>query len=1063
MFSKIGGKGGRDAGNPFMIPGMTITAIIPINEEKTPVDPAGSVIQSTSPIDSLLFNRQPVITYTTQLAQAKLHSDKEEIIAARKILRQLTKKFPDYPEAFVELADSFSKTKNPQIAVVYYNKALELAPFDIATKIKCTRQLQELSKTSPQYAVKLETLTNQLTDSRELKAQERAFRAWYHSRLRNRFKELEINVGSALTKGPSKSLDYQDISLSNGAAADTFLGLQAWAHDKYIQAEYYFEKAIIKFEHDFIAWSCRAYCMLITDSFVGDELQEVTKIIDKYNHSLAYFTRFRLYCASNQDDLAYQDLASFLCDSDHPELTRLMSYRESILKYMIEYSDPGGEVNEEYDTESAAVEVMKIFPEIISKKFQGDTDRFIKILTKLIRNYPEVHTHYCTRALFYEFKGDFPQANTNFSIAIWLADLNNLSVYFYHRARVCLAQGDIIAANEDFDRALIFLRQLKKDDWAVEEVKVIKEFAMLCLTMGKEFCEANKFESAEPVFNLGIGRALQLASEYPALKDEITFSAEHSSLLVNLYSECAKAMRSQGRDLNAIRDYIFHGKISYMFWNPKSSELMNKKYNYYQKLARTEERKKNAIVVEKKPAPAPHKNRRANFFNSQPPRTKSYAPITRFVLPGESVIDFSELQLGNAVAAKQEKPNEEKRKLEKRLKEKAKKLFRLQQRKHTRPQGKDSSSDSEVQEETPVQRIEPSEDEIKAVSLDEFESKIFTMIYELVPEELRKNFKIYLGGGWAYDKIRLKMLGIPVNIYNDFDLIGNIPGNYLEKIFTVIPEVDGLYSLMMDEIKIDYVYEPDIDNLDRIARSRAFLTLYIDETGKVHDRTGFGLIYMRNQRLYSSLPPSEIFKDNPLSIFLALYQESKRNLYNPLKQQIKSDSVLLVPRLLDPVNNLVEKNLHPKCFNIRLGKLFSQHLTIKNFEELKKYKLLEVLFPDICDEIYNDIEWVDNQIFISNIRPFPKISIIYTSFIATAIAQRVPVLFSPEHVLIKTEELVCTAYHIYENSLLFKHAYKDFEELMGYLQRTLLDWSVQHEPPEFAASVSEQCIPRFGR
>jgi tetratricopeptide (TPR) repeat protein len=227
-----------------------ITSIIPNAEEQSLV----SSPTSTTPIATQLFNRQRIITYIEQIAKAKLLIQNKQNNEARRIFYELKQQYPDYPESYVELGDSFVKDKQADLAVVYYNIAIELAPFDNTTKIKCMLQLQELSKSFEEYIVEPAALNKKLAEAREIKNQEQAYKRWYHSRLRHGLMELNIHSGTPLTDCNAKILDYLDVTLSNGSVLETFQGMQARAHKKYELAEYYFERAIIKHEHDFIAW-----------------------------------------------------------------------------------------------------------------------------------------------------------------------------------------------------------------------------------------------------------------------------------------------------------------------------------------------------------------------------------------------------------------------------------------------------------------------------------------------------------------------------------------------------------------------------------------------------------------------------------------------------------------------------------------------------------------------------------------------------------------------------------------------------------------------------------------
>jgi tRNA nucleotidyltransferase/poly(A) polymerase len=308
------------------------------------------------------------------------------------------------------------------------------------------------------------------------------------------------------------------------------------------------------------------------------------------------------------------------------------------------------------------------------------------------------------------------------------------------------------------------------------------------------------------------------------------------------------------------------------------------------------------------------------------------------------------------------------------------------------------------------------------------------------------------------------MLGLPINEYNDFDTVTNIPPMYLEKVFKQVPEVTGLHLLIIDNVKIDIVYEPNLDNLARIAKSRDFLSLFIDPEGNIHDPNGFAMSYMRRQKLYSSLPPAEIFKEDYLRIFRAIYTVSKRvPHFSTIKKQVALDKDFLVPRLINPEDGSIEKLLHPYRFNSWLGKLFSQRMAVKNFAFLIKFHILEILFPHIQQELYADMDWIKNQMLISNNSPFPKITLIYSTFIASALAQRVPVTYSQDCKIYRTEELMRAVIKIYKGSLLFKEAFKDVQELLTVLNRSLIEWKVQHEPTPPEQELDEHQANRLTR
>ena len=1064
MLSKLSIGLRQDYHTSEEIPASNLAIAISPDSEEKQTSCAAPVL-----IDTLLFNRQRITTYINQIAQAKLLIQNKQTIAARTILNNLIEQFPNYPDAYVELGDSFVKDKHAQSAIAPYDKATELAPFDISTKIKCTLLKKELSKSFAEFNFEPDVLTTQLTNAKELKEKEGAFRSWYYKRLHYRFNELNINSKSPFTKGESKSTDFQDVSLSNGAVVETFAGLLALENKKYELAEYYFEKAIVKYEYDVVAWGNRIFCMLITNTFKGDELQEVNKIIECYRCPLAYFTRFMLYCDGNEDDLAYTDLTAFLCGADRPELSRLRGYREDVLVFLADYADSEGKIITGFADDNVDVNAIpQALAEVLANRYQGDADKIVAITNTLISRYPTVATNYCSRAILYQFKKELTLASLNFSIAIWLASSQSVSIYINYRAIAKLSKGKAVAADEDFEHALLFVKQNAPENYPKEKLSCLFQFAELCMSVGKQFCANKQYDSAEAIFNLGAKKALQLTADYKNAETLGVNLERLSRLLADLYLECGDVMCEQGKSYQFLKDYFVNAQISYSHWKTKDRQSIGKQVEIYSRKIEKQRKMNTHSYASPKaeietPMPKCSPAKPINFFSSKPAKPKTSQTVPRFIFEDILPIQVAEIDLQDTAPTQQENPHDIiKRKLEKKLREKAKKLYLFQQRKQSRAPLQESSSDSEDEEMVPVTITKETPVEIESVKFNDFENKIFSLIYALVPEEKRKDYKIFLGGGWAYDKIRLQILGIPENKFNDFDLITNIPTIYLEKL-QAIPEVDRLYKLMVDKIKIDVVYEPDLTNLIHIAKSRDFVSLFIDEKEKIYDPTGFGLIFLRSQQLYSCLPPAEIFKEDPLRILRAIYTATKRTLHiTTIKKQIHMDRSLLVPRAIGADANAAEKLMHPHRFNIWIGKLFSQHLAVKNFAQMKKFNLFDSLFPDIADEILTDYGWLENQVLISNNYAFPQVAIIYASFIASAIAQRTTVIYKDYQLQI-TQPLKQVTAEIYNNSLLFKDAFKDLEDLFNYLQRTLLEWGVQHEHTAFEAETMQPASQRLIR
>jgi tetratricopeptide (TPR) repeat protein len=1045
-----------------------------VNRAKVEKTPKIITAKQAQPV---LFNYKPILLYIDSVQSAQELLSKDEMGVARANLLQLIKTYPQYPEAYVLLGDSYRKTKHTELAVQYYKIALGIAPFDVDTLVKHAMQ-EQLSIASD----KVPELTAQLAQARKVKETEKSFRIWYHSKLRYQFLDLEMTDTCDVTES---DVDYQNIHLSWTAVRDAFWGFQAWELQNYELAEYYFACAVTKFNDDFISWGCLTYLVFADEDIKSNELTALNQITDTYPCALVYFTCFLYSYYIDEDECAYEDLKKFFSDVDKFEYFFLDSHKDMVLEFLLDKAQ--AEKLDSEQAEAAKKEVTRVAQELSTNKYKGEIDSKIQLLNSLIYRNKDQHALYSTLGTFYDYKNELAEAILNFSVAIWLCPAEYLSLYYFDRAKCLLRLGETFSADHDFERVLHSLEAMEKQKRPKDIPKTLHDFAEFCLKVGKQFLKEDNFKVADAVLSIGVVRKWQVLNDYTASFENIDKRDEDCYVLKNLYIACVEAKERKGESDQSLIDYVFKALTDIGAWNPGTLVLLKEKgkiaLKLREKFSLYEKRLNRAVKKSQSAPPIPREKikpasviskknyRRLTFFNTTTPRVKCLNPAINNTNPQPN---FSELFEGIVVGSEksEHKKTEEEIKREKGLIDEArkqrireKKHVRLQSRKQNRIYQYDLSSsgseaeDSENKNEVTVPATIAEITNIKKVDLTDFEKKIFTMLIELVPEELRKNYKIYLGGGWAYDKIRKVMLGIPECKYNDFDLRTNIPAEYLEKLFKPIAEVKGLFGLMVDKIKIDVVYEPEIDNLARIAKKCDFLSLFIDSEGGVHDLNGFGLIYMQRQQLYSSVPPAEIFKDDPLRIFRAIYTATKRQCrFTTIKKQIRLDSCLLIP--YESSESSIDNLLNPHRFNIWIAKLFSQGMAITNFALLQKHKfnLLEVLFPSIYHEMLFDMDWIENQMVITNSYPFPKIAIVYATFIASAIAHRIPI-FHIDHELVKSDSLIYAATDIYESSLLFKDAYPSVDELLGYLKRPFLDWKVQHELPVSYTAQMEAPAP----
>jgi hypothetical protein len=321
------------------------------------------------------------------------------------------------------------------------------------------------------------------------------------------------------------------------------------------------------------------------------------------------------------------------------------------------------------------------------------------------------------------------------------------------------------------------------------------------------------------------------------------------------------------------------------------------------------------------------------------------------------------------------------------------------------------------------------------VQLNPFETMVFELINMLVSNK-DHGFKTFIVGGWAYDKVRERDQGIPPCLYNDIDLVTEIPPYILSGIFKKVPEVKGLFCGTLQGIKIDVVYVRDLSNLLDDANKRDFMLFYIDKEGRVYDPTNHSLAYLRLGLLYGPKLPEVMFKEDPLVILRAIYEGTKRNLnYDDLKRLMVADCTALIPRT-ENLNGEPETIVNPRRMNLRITKLFSQHFAGVNFGIMAELGLLQVLFPNIFLGILGALDWVQPQMANAAVVSEPSLTLIYATLIAPSIIHKNPALpyASNQNRSVRDPDILRLVDEVGNGSLLFKDAFKTPYEMYDELR-----------------------------
>jgi hypothetical protein len=336
-----------------------------------------------------------------------------------------------------------------------------------------------------------------------------------------------------------------------------------------------------------------------------------------------------------------------------------------------------------------------------------------------------------------------------------------------------------------------------------------------------------------------------------------------------------------------------------------------------------------------------------------------------------------------------------------------------------------------------------SPDSCMQLTLTKVEKQVFDLL-DLLVFDSNHTYKSYIVGGWAYDRIREIVKGIPPCMYNDIDIVTEIPPHILAGLFIANPHVKGLFTSKWFGKQLEIMHEADLSDLLCNAKTRDFNAIYIDKTGKVSDPLEYELINLRLGLLYTSRPPETMFKDDPLMILRAIYKASKRKLnFEVWKGTIIADSMTLFSGLQD-INAGSEKMLNPHVMNLLIAKLFSQKLAKENFEILFELGIFAAIFPTIYTHMFHAIEWIREQIEISAKLPWPKLAMIYATFIAPAIVHQNPILEyyrNNDELNVKDNiidpDIIYLVEQVGRSSPLIKDAFKDPEELYNYLREPL--------------------------
>jgi tetratricopeptide (TPR) repeat protein len=912
---------------------------------------------------------------------------------------------PKYPDAYLGLGLAYAETDQLAPGIDCYNHVLRVCPEHTEALLQRARLQRAVNKAcapgSPRYDE--EFILNNLKKVATLKKAQALFISGYHKRLHHYLKGLPLSIPTILAHSSlPEDFNFANSSLTNGGVVDVLHGMEVDMADPEV-SKYYFEKALLKFEHDCIAITKRAYHHFI-DGNRKRAIIALTYCIEKYNYIESYFYRAKIFYDGKEYDLAKKDILRYIT--------------------MLNLND--------------------------LESFKLETNELLSILFVIDKDLPSVdHEALTIKARAAYEQHNYLSAMKDISLAILLAPMEFFSEYYYLRSCVNLSLGAYIQAQYDVTfacRALPDHSQLEK----LTAINTINnKFAHECLNVGKGFFEKGDFEAAKKIF----------------------FAGFHKKLMPELYHYYALTLIELKDQHESVIEYLNKASDASLL-NPSLMAQIQKTIRNYHKLLNTLEYNRNkatkakqvvtrietpaiAIEVEKKKKKRTQKSSPMLSTPKKNPAGNSTSTIKSILNENKQaekeVIAFmqAEAEEKKITAQKVEaehKQLEVERKQRESEKKQRQKLNKAEERRSRNLQRQTSALvtvEEEKPEHIPSSLVNqsiytiPEKTTIEAeihVELTDLEKEVFKLV-DIINPETGKPYPVYLVGGTAYDRVCEKLGKKRVTMgRTDLDYVTSVPE---EKLIALglkrIMEVNGLYVITINNVKIDISFFADLQKLSKEVSRRDFFSFYIDKDGLVHEPTGFGVANLLKGELKPILPASLAFKVDPLRIFRAFYQSSERNLkINSLYSHMRADKSLLIPAY-NTENNL----FHPCRFNSFILKALRGGNTSKNYLRMNTVGIIEVLFPHIYAYLKEDQEWFLQQFRETDLCPYPSLLVIYTNLITSAIMHiSRKTTGQTKHInpVLYAEQL--------EKSLLFNEAFKTVVVLQRYLVRSQDSWNL---------------------
>jgi tRNA nucleotidyltransferase/poly(A) polymerase len=474
---------------------------------------------------STLFDPKPVEIYLALIAQAKLFVGEKKYAFAIDLLDKTIKEYLEYPDAYIELAeiyltlkkdptlDNATKFKHIVSAINSYAAALKILPWYSNVIVQQSLLKQEANRIflqihphsdgsepyMPSY------FKNEIAHAKRIDAIEKNFRAEHHGILRKfilRLPDKPFTMQCILTpNNPDKqTYDDCDVGITNGGVKDAFLGYCAQQENSLKLAAFFYEKAILKFNHDFISITNRAYLYAPTD--LNKAIEELNICIADYDFSRTHIILGNLYLKLGNVVKAKEHYILGITRGNKLDLD--MSAHQTYTVIMLLNDALNGATFTIGTDRAVNLARFSSIPELLRQdKYQGIPAEDIQTLTAEIRVNPHSSFLYLARGMLHFHLKNYESSKLNFSLAALVANDEEMINIAWLRCLNNIILGESIYAEEDYRTCILVIATMSEknslDQIAVRS-KLLTDYLRECTNHGKLFFAKKEFYIAEKLF-----------------------------------------------------------------------------------------------------------------------------------------------------------------------------------------------------------------------------------------------------------------------------------------------------------------------------------------------------------------------------------------------------------------------------------------------------------------------------------------------------------------------------------------------------------------------------------